>query len=86
MASRLYPKLFRLATSLQQSTGIMEPETDKGRSQMRLHNDLYELMPEPGDADPAYSDVYEEYAENTLWEMMFEELPFLPDSFPQGMT
>ncbi|BCW98445.1 MAG: hypothetical protein KatS3mg024_1272 [Armatimonadota bacterium] len=53
---------------------------------MRTHNDLYELIPDPGDADAGHSDVYEEYAENTLWELMFEELPFVPDSFPQGMT
>ncbi len=40
--------------------------------------------PEFDDPDAAFSEVYEEYAENALWEMMFDELSFQPDSFLQG--
>jgi hypothetical protein len=51
---------------------------------MRIPDDF--RLPEIDEPEAGLSDIYQEYAENTLWELMFEELPLLPDSFPQGLT
>jgi len=90
-APSLFPNLFPAAIFLQLSGGSIKVNTETGKRsgsreerKMRIPDDF--RLPEIDEPEAGLSDIYQEYAENTLWELMFEELPLLPDSFPQGLT